>query len=84
MDAGTCQQFLWYEKRYSKSEKLKILIENALSSFAGWSFILAVIGVVALIASAICFLTESIVHDKKLRQLKESQARFEVERADNA
>lgn len=49
-------------------------------SLTGWSFILAAIGVVALIVSSLCFLTEATVHEKKIRQLKESQARFELER----
>lgn len=59
-------------------------IECMLLLFSGWSFILAAVGVIALIASATCFLTEATVHDKKIRQLKESQARFELERETKA
>lgn len=50
-------------------------------SFSGWSFILAVIGAIGLVASSVLFLTEANVQDRKLRQLKDSQARFELERA---
>lgn len=52
--------------------------------FIGWSFILAVIGAIGLIASSAFFLTEANVQQKKLRQLKDSQARFELERSSKA
>lgn len=50
-------------------------------SFSGWSFILAVVGAIGLITSAALFLTEANVQHKKLKQLNDSQARFELERA---
>lgn len=53
-------------------------------NFLGWSFILAVIGAVGLVAASILFLTESNVQQRKLRQLKDSQARFELERSSKA
>lgn len=52
-----------------------------LSIFPGWSFILAVIGAIGLVASSVLFLTEANVQHKKLKQLKDSQARFELERS---
>lgn len=55
-----------------------------MSRFTGWSFILAVIGAIGLIASSAFFLTEANVQHKKLRQLKDSQARFELERSSKA
>lgn len=50
-------------------------------SFLGWSFVSGVVGAIGFIASAVLFLTEANVQHKKLKQLKDSQARFELERA---
>lgn len=50
-------------------------------TFLGWSFILAVIGAIGLVASSVLFLTEANVQHKKIKQLKDSQARFELERS---
>lgn len=55
-----------------------------LISFTGWSFVLAVIGAVGLISCSALFLTEANIQHKKLRQLKDSQARFELERSTKA
>ncbi|XP_055305564.1 uncharacterized protein LOC129570136 isoform X1 [Sitodiplosis mosellana] len=60
--------------------KDKWLPEHA-NNFFGWSFILAVIGAIGLVASSVLFLTEANVQHKKLKQLKDSQARFELERS---
>ncbi|XP_075236713.1 claudin family member sinuous [Lycorma delicatula] len=49
------------------------------NNFFGWSFALAVAGVIeALICSAL-FLLEANIQKKKQKQLKESQTRFEME-----
>lgn len=53
-------------------------------SHLGWSFIVGVIGAIGLIASSALFLTEANIQRKKLRQLKDSQARFELERSTKA
>lgn len=52
-----------------------------LLKFSGWSFILGVIGAIGFIASSTLFLTEANVYHRKLKQLKDSQARFELERS---
>lgn len=49
------------------------------NNWFGWSFILAAIGSVACGICASLFLTEAHVQMRKLRQFKESQARFELE-----
>lgn len=54
------------------------------NNFFGWSFILGIIGAIAAICSSILFLTEANVQDRKLRQLKESQQRFDLERETKA
>lgn len=71
---------------FGKRKKLILKIEKLLnfSFISGWSFILGVIGAIGLIASASFFLTEATVQKKKVAQLKDSQARFELERAAKA
>lgn len=64
----------------------KMLLKNNSDSLShlGWSFILGVVGSIGLIASSALFLTEANTQRKKLRQLKDSQARFELERSAKA
>jgi hypothetical protein len=54
------------------------------NNFFGWSFVLACCGVVACLVSAILFLTDGHVQQKKRRQLKDSQTAFELERGTKA
>ncbi|XP_059621529.1 uncharacterized protein LOC132265078 isoform X2 [Phlebotomus argentipes] len=49
------------------------------NNFFGWSFGLAVAGSVTVLIAASLFFTEATIQAKKRKQLKESQARFELE-----
>ncbi|XP_063709849.1 claudin domain-containing protein 1 isoform X2 [Culicoides brevitarsis] len=49
------------------------------NNWFGWSFVVAVVGVVASGIASALFLTESHVQARKREQLKESQSRFELE-----
>lgn len=49
------------------------------NNWFGWSFVVAVIGVVASGICSALFLTEAHVQERKRQQLKESQSRFELE-----
>lgn len=51
---------------------------------SGWSFIIGIIGAIACVVTSVLFLTEATVQEKKLNQLKDSQARFELERETKA
>lgn len=46
------------------------------NNFFGWSFILACIGVIASLVASVLFFVDADVHQRKERQLKESQTRF--------
>jgi PMP-22/EMP/MP20/Claudin tight junction len=54
------------------------------NNWFGWSFILAVIGSVSCGVASSLFLTEAHIQCRKRRQLKESQARFEIEHESKA
>lgn len=54
------------------------------NNFFGWSFILAVIGVVSEIIAAILFFVDANVQTRKRNLLKESQTRFEMEHESKA
>lgn len=45
---------------------------------------MAVIGAIGLVASSVLFLTEANVQHKKQKQMKDSQARFELEHSPKA
>lgn len=49
------------------------------NNYLGWSFGLAVVGVVACFVSGSLFLAERHIQQKKRKYLKESQTRFELE-----
>lgn len=49
------------------------------NNFFGWSFALACIGVVAALVASTLFFVEGHVQDRKRKQLKNSQMRFEME-----
>lgn len=49
------------------------------NNFFGWSFVLGCIGVVASLIASILFFTDAGIQKKKKQQLKDSQARFELE-----
>lgn len=49
------------------------------NNYLGWSFGLAVVGVVACFVSGSLFLAERHIQHKKRKYMKESQTRFELE-----
>lgn len=49
------------------------------NNFLGWAFGLAVVGVVACLVSGGLFLTEANIQNKKQKQIKDSQARLEMQ-----
>lgn len=52
---------------------------NEMSLYSsGWSFGLAVVGAVTALISSALFFTELTIQEKKKRQFKESQSRFEM------
>jgi H+/Cl- antiporter ClcA len=54
------------------------------NNWFGWSFILGVIGSVSCGIASTLFLTEAHIQQRKRRQLKESQSRFELEHESKA
>lgn len=46
---------------------------------SGWSFVIGIIGSIASVLASVLFLSEATVFDRKLRQLKESQTRFDLQ-----
>uniref|UniRef100_A0A1B6CJG2 Uncharacterized protein n=1 Tax=Clastoptera arizonana TaxID=38151 RepID=A0A1B6CJG2_9HEMI len=54
------------------------------NNFFGWSFALAVAGVIEALVAGTLFLTEAHIQKKKRKYLKESQTRFEVEQETKA
>ncbi|GJQ85637.1 hypothetical protein Trydic_g20186 [Trypoxylus dichotomus] len=49
------------------------------NNFFGWSFILAAVGVVALLVASSLFFVDANIHKKKKKAFKESQSRFAME-----
>lgn len=49
------------------------------NNFFGYSFVLACVGTVSMLIAASLFLTDLYIHEKKKKQLKESQTRFNLE-----
>lgn len=49
------------------------------NNWFGWSFILAAIGSVAACVCSALFFTENHAQERRVRQFKESQIRFEME-----
>ncbi|XP_022913654.1 uncharacterized protein [Onthophagus taurus] len=49
------------------------------NNFFGWSFVLAAVGVVAILVSSILFFIDLHISERKKRALKESQAKFEMQ-----
>lgn len=54
------------------------------NNFFGWSFAVAVAGVIAALISGALFVVESDVQRKKRKYMKESQTRFEIEQETKA
>ncbi|XP_055913108.1 uncharacterized protein LOC129946801 [Eupeodes corollae] len=54
------------------------------NNWFGWSFVVGIIGAVMTIVASILFLVEANVQEKKRKQFKESQTRFELVRGGNA
>lgn len=54
------------------------------NNFFGWAFALAISGVIEALICAALFLLESQIQQKKQRNLKESQTRFEMEQETKA
>lgn len=49
------------------------------NNFFGWSFILAAVGVVAILVASVLFFVDANVHKRKKTAFRESQARFAME-----
>lgn len=54
------------------------------NNFFGWSFVLAVAGVIEAVVAGTLFLVEANIQQKKRRYLKDSQTRFEMEQESKA
>lgn len=54
------------------------------NNFFGWSFALAVAGVIEALVAGTLFLLEANIQQKKRRYLKDSQTRFELEQESKA
>lgn len=54
------------------------------NNFFGWSYALAVVGVIAALVSGTLFFVEAQIQIKKRKYVQESQARFEVEQETKA